>query len=70
MAKIVILAYVDITISDEIEENPPHRPIADLDSEVEAIISDGSVAEGFSYVRLLGIVGDVFSTDVYELTED
>ena len=70
MAKLVVLAYVDITVSDEIEESPPYVRVAETSAELEVIISDGCVEEGFSYVRSPNIVGDAFSDNVYELTED
>ena len=70
MAKLVVLVYADITISDEIIATPPYNRIAEINSEIEAIISDGCTEEGFSYERLLRTVGDDFSDNVYELTED
>jgi len=70
MAKLIVLAYIDIAVSDQIDGDPPYSRIAEVDSELEKIIKDGCAEQCFSYVRPPDIVGDAFSDDVYELTED
>ena len=70
MAKLVVRVLFDMTVSDELGGDPPVDRLAEIASEIEAIIDAGCDAEGFSYERLPGNTIDDGTDDVYEITED
>ncbi len=69
MAKLAVRVILDLTVSDEVVGEPP-QPVANIQDEIENIISDGCDSEGFTYVRLAdNVVDDCRLDDVFEITE-